>query len=72
MLSHLVPLSHGIPLFSRTYHEGKSKRDEVAEMGEKPEPRRGALIVTGVTMLLLTMALIVFSEPGYHATVAAM
>ena len=41
-------------------------------MDEEREPKRGAVIVTGFTMLLLTMALIVFSEQGYHATVAAM
>ncbi len=41
-------------------------------MDEEREPKRGTIIVTGFTMLLLTMALIVFSEQGYHATVAAM
>jgi len=41
-------------------------------MEEEREPKRGAVIVTGFTMLLLTIALIVFSEHGYHATVAAM
>jgi len=41
-------------------------------MDEEREPKRGAVIVTGFTMLLLTIALIVFSEQGYHATVAAM
>ena len=41
-------------------------------MGEEKEPRRGMVIVTGFTMLLLTMALIVFSNHGYHATVSAM
>ena len=41
-------------------------------MEDQREPRRGAIMVTGFTMLLLTIALIVFSEQGYHATVAAM
>jgi len=54
-------LSCTLLLFSWTYHEGKSKRDEVAEEDEERESKRGAIIVTGFTMLLLTMALIVFS-----------
>jgi sporulation integral membrane protein YlbJ len=36
------------------------------------EPRRIATLITGFTMLLLTMALIVFSEHGYHSTVYAL
>lgn len=39
---------------------------------EEQEPNRAAVVVTGFTMLLLTMALIVFSEHGYHATVGAL
>lgn len=35
-------------------------------------PNRSATILTGFTMLLLTVALIVFSEHGYHATVSAL
>lgn len=41
-------------------------------MEDQQAPRRGAIIVTGFTMLLLTIALIVFSEHGYHATVSAL
>lgn len=37
-----------------------------------PAPNRGATLVTGFVLLLLTMALIVFSEHGYHATVGAL
>jgi hypothetical protein len=36
---------------------------------EEREPNRIAVVITGFTMLLLTIALIVFSEHGYHATV---
>ncbi len=36
------------------------------------EPRQTATLITGFTMLLLTMALIVFSEHGYHSTVDAL
>ncbi|SMC04289.1 sporulation integral membrane protein YlbJ [Sulfobacillus thermosulfidooxidans DSM 9293] len=36
------------------------------------EPKRVATVITGFTMLLLTIALIVFSEHGYHATVDAL
>lgn len=36
------------------------------------EPNRIAIVMTGFTMLLLTIALIVFSEHGYHATVGAL
>ncbi|POB10278.1 MAG: sporulation integral membrane protein YlbJ [Sulfobacillus thermosulfidooxidans] len=36
------------------------------------EPRRIATLITGFTMLLLTIALIVFSEHGFHATVDAL
>ncbi len=36
------------------------------------EPKQVATAVTGFTMLLLTIALIVFSEQGYHATVDAL
>lgn len=40
-------------------------------MDEK-QPNRTATMITGFTMLLLTIMLIVFSEHGYHATVAAL
>lgn len=40
-------------------------------MDEK-QPSRTATMITGFTMLLLTIMLIVFSEHGYHATVAAL
>ena len=36
------------------------------------EPKRIATAVTGFTMLLLTIALIVFWEQGYHATMDAL
>ena len=36
------------------------------------QPSRTATMVTGFTMLLLTIMLIVFSEHGYHATVSAL
>lgn len=36
------------------------------------EPNRVTIAVTGFTMLLLTILLIVFSEQGYHATVGAL
>ncbi|MHB1953769.1 MAG: sporulation integral membrane protein YlbJ [Sulfobacillus sp.] len=39
---------------------------------EEREPNRVAVVITGFTMLLLTIALIVFSEHGYHATVSAL
>lgn len=39
---------------------------------EEREPNRISTIVTGFTMLLLTIMLIVFSEHGYHATVGAL
>ncbi len=44
---------------------------EVAWMADR-EPNRIAVVMTGFTMLLLTIALIVFSEHGYHATVGAL
>ncbi len=44
--------------------------DEVAGMDQ--EPKRVATAITGFTMLLLTIALVVFSEHGYHATVDAL
>ena len=40
-------------------------------MDEK-QPNRTATMITGFTMLLLTIMLIVFSEHGYHATVGAL
>lgn len=36
------------------------------------QPNRTATMITGFTMLLLTIMLIVFSEHGYHATVGAL
>ncbi len=39
---------------------------------EEREPNRVAVVISGLTMLLLTIALIVFSEHGYHATVGAL
>ncbi len=36
------------------------------------QPSRTATMITGFTMLLLTIMLIVFSEHGYHATVGAL
>ncbi len=36
------------------------------------QPNQVSLAVTGFTVLLLTMMLIIFSEHGYHATVAAL
>lgn len=36
------------------------------------QPNRTATLITGFTMLLLTIMLIVFSEHGYHATVGAL
>lgn len=41
-------------------------------MEDGRQPSRTATIITGFTMLLLTISLIVFSEHGYHATVSAM
>jgi sporulation integral membrane protein YlbJ len=38
----------------------------------KQEPSRRSVVTTGFLALLLTVALIVFSEQGYHATVAAL
>ena len=35
-------------------------------------PNRTTTVVTGLTVLLITIALIVFSEHGFHATVAAL
>jgi len=40
--------------------------------GMDQEPKRVATAITGFTMLLLTIALVVFSEHGYHATVDAL
>ncbi len=40
-------------------------------MDEK-QPNRTATMITGFTMLLLTIMLIVFSEHGYHAMVGAL
>ncbi|MCY0878246.1 MAG: sporulation integral membrane protein YlbJ [Firmicutes bacterium] len=39
---------------------------------DEPQPNRTATMITGFTMLLLTIMLIVFSEHGYHATVGAL
>ncbi|MCY0881187.1 MAG: hypothetical protein OWS74_04255 [Firmicutes bacterium] len=39
---------------------------------DAPESSRVAVVVTGFTMLLLTVTMIVFSDQGYHATVDAM
>ncbi len=39
---------------------------------EERQPSRTATLITGFTMLLLTIMLIVFSEHGYHATVDAL
>ena len=36
------------------------------------EPSRRSVVTTGFLVLLLTLALIVFSEHGYHATVGAL
>ena len=36
------------------------------------EPSRRSVVTTGFLVLLLTLALIVFSEHGYHATAGAL